>query len=236
MAAPKKRRTKKADIGYGYDSIFPTQLRKLLDRPGMTQQQLADHLGVSRQSIAQWKDGKTAPEIYYIKEIAEFFGVAYEYLFDGGDNATYKNIEIGKELGLSDVSIDNLLSIKELDPLGKANFAECIISQDEFVEFSKQLFYLVTTREGIRVLGEKRSLGKTIEEILLGDDSNEEMNDTPIAENDINELVIDALVNDSPINEDYLMELLINTLTRDYGIHCSNAAQALIEAVLNDPI
>lgn len=71
-------RIKKEDIGYGYESDFPKALRKLLE--GKTQEELAKFCGVSRQSIAQWKDGKTKPDIYYLTHIAKFFGVSTDYL------------------------------------------------------------------------------------------------------------------------------------------------------------
>ena len=76
----KKARITKQEQNYGYDSIFPTTFRKLLDERGKTQEELADFVGVSRQSIAQWKDGKTKPDILYLTKIAKFFDVSADYL------------------------------------------------------------------------------------------------------------------------------------------------------------
>lgn len=68
------------DEQQGYNLPFPKQLRKLLETSGTNQQVLADHVGVSRQTIAQWKDGKTVPNIYSLQKMTSFFQVSYEYL------------------------------------------------------------------------------------------------------------------------------------------------------------
>ena len=62
MSDSKKSQTNKENINYGYDSEFPTILRKLLEKT--TQGELAKVCNVSRQSVAQWKNGKTKPDIY----------------------------------------------------------------------------------------------------------------------------------------------------------------------------
>lgn len=88
MPEARKKRVKKVDIGYGYDSIFPKNLRTLLDMPDMTQDKLASHLGVARQSVAQWKDGKTMPDIYYLEKISEYFDVSTDFLLGRTPNPT----------------------------------------------------------------------------------------------------------------------------------------------------
>ena len=53
------------------------QLRKLHN---MTQEDLADRIGVTRQSIAQWESGKTCPNLNQSKAIADAFGVSLDDL------------------------------------------------------------------------------------------------------------------------------------------------------------
>jgi len=136
MENARKTRVKKSDIGYGYDSVFPSQLRKLLDKPDMTQEKLADSLGVARQSVAQWKDGKTMPDIYYLKKIAEFFDVPYEYLLNGGDNEKKENIDVGQVTGFSDEAIEKL---KRMNNDHEGTFLTAVlnylISHDRFMNF-----------------------------------------------------------------------------------------------------
>ena len=54
------------------------QLRK---DQGMTQQQLASSLGVSRQTIISLENGKYNPSLKLAMDIAKVFGVAVEEIF-----------------------------------------------------------------------------------------------------------------------------------------------------------
>ena len=65
------------------------QLRKL---HGMTQEDLADAVGVTRQSVAQWESGKTCPNLTQSKAIADAFGVTLDDL---------ANFEPQENLGLN---------------------------------------------------------------------------------------------------------------------------------------
>jgi len=107
MVKASKSRTKKAER-YGYDSIFPTQLRALLDETGTTQDKLAESLEVSRQAVSQWQNGKTMVDLYYLKKISEFFDVSYEYLLDGAVNKKRENVDVGMYLGLTDDAINTI--------------------------------------------------------------------------------------------------------------------------------
>jgi len=91
-----------------YDMPFPTRLRNLLDEKGINQQEIADFVGVKRQTIAQWKDGKTVPDIYNFQKMAQFFGVPYEYLLGDTDSRVRENLHLEETLGLSDGAIEAL--------------------------------------------------------------------------------------------------------------------------------
>ena len=54
----------------------------------MTQEDLADKIGVTRQSIAQWESGKTCPNLTQSKALADAFGVTLDDLanFEAKDN------------------------------------------------------------------------------------------------------------------------------------------------------
>ncbi len=49
---------------------------------GLTQEQLAEQLGVSRQSISKYEYGQSTPELEKIKVLAEIFGVTPDYLIN----------------------------------------------------------------------------------------------------------------------------------------------------------
>ena len=52
-------------------------LRKLKH---MTQEDLADALGVSRQAVSKWESGQSAPDLEKGKQLAELFGVTLDDL------------------------------------------------------------------------------------------------------------------------------------------------------------
>jgi len=53
-------------------------IKKLRAEKGITQEQLAEHLSITYQSVSKWENGITAPDLYLIPTIAKYFGV-YDY-------------------------------------------------------------------------------------------------------------------------------------------------------------
>lgn len=60
--------------------IFPTKLRRLMSQNNISQEKLAEFLGVSRQAIGQYRQGRSYPDWKAIAKIAEFFGVSTDFL------------------------------------------------------------------------------------------------------------------------------------------------------------
>ena len=46
----------------------------------MTQEDIADKLGVTRQSVAKWESGETIPDLDKCRQMAELFGVTLDDL------------------------------------------------------------------------------------------------------------------------------------------------------------
>lgn len=59
---------------------FADKLNKLRVQNGLTQEQLAEHLHVARQSVTKYEAGKGYPKIETIIDIAKFFDVSIDYL------------------------------------------------------------------------------------------------------------------------------------------------------------
>ena len=49
---------------------------------GMTQEELAEKVGVSRQAVSKWETGEAQPEITKLKALADVFGVTTDFLLD----------------------------------------------------------------------------------------------------------------------------------------------------------
>lgn len=105
-------RTKRIPIEDSFNLPFPTRLRQLIEESGQTQEFIASQIGVNRQSIGQWKDGTTAPDVYTLVKIANHFGVSADYLIGLIDVKSNKaDIKaIHEKTGLSDTAIENLIT------------------------------------------------------------------------------------------------------------------------------
>lgn len=62
------------------DTIFGLQLAKLRKEKNVTQEQIADYLGVSPQAISKWENG-SYPNGDLLPRIADYFGVSIDYLY-----------------------------------------------------------------------------------------------------------------------------------------------------------
>lgn len=52
----------------------------LRDRAGLSQMELADRLGVSRQAVSRWESGDTTPTMDKLKSLARIYGVSLDWL------------------------------------------------------------------------------------------------------------------------------------------------------------
>lgn len=125
-----------------YSLPFPTRLRTLMEETGTSQYTLADAVSVTRQAVAQWKDGKTIPDMYNFKKLADFFEVSYDYLFGVSDSKKRENIRLALTLGLSDGAIEALEDLKksaryddDAAYVSKPQILSEIIGSDDLEEF-----------------------------------------------------------------------------------------------------
>lgn len=55
----------------------------LCQERGITKDELYRGAEVSRAALSQWRTGRTSPSVQKLRDIADFFGVTYEYLATG---------------------------------------------------------------------------------------------------------------------------------------------------------
>ncbi len=68
-------------------------LKKLRNQYGVSQQQLANAVGVSQQSINKYENHKSEPDIDTLKAIAGFFNTSIDYLVGFDESKTELNKE-----------------------------------------------------------------------------------------------------------------------------------------------
>lgn len=59
---------------------FAERFKYLREEKGLSQERLADDLGVSHGIISFWETGKREPKLSNLMLIAEYFGVTIDYL------------------------------------------------------------------------------------------------------------------------------------------------------------
>ena len=73
----------------GEEMTFGQKLQTLRKEKGISQEKLADRLGVSRQAVSKWELDATLPETENIIKIRNIFNVSFDYLMD--ENITERN-------------------------------------------------------------------------------------------------------------------------------------------------
>ena len=59
------------------------QIKQRRIAAGISQEELAERIFISRQTLSNWETGKTQPDIETLTQLAQLFGVSTEYLIYG---------------------------------------------------------------------------------------------------------------------------------------------------------
>lgn len=73
------------------------RIRELRKIKGISQDELAEKLGVSRQAISKWENEQSIPDIDKVISLSDYFDVSTDYLLKGVEpvtsmNKKYKNL------------------------------------------------------------------------------------------------------------------------------------------------
>ncbi len=66
---------------------FADKILTLRKSKGMTQEELAEKLNISRQAISRWEMGTAQPDVENVLQISKLFSVTTDYLIDDSWNA-----------------------------------------------------------------------------------------------------------------------------------------------------
>ena len=111
---------------------FNEKLQELRKRKGLTQEELAEILFVSRTAVSKWESGRGYPNIDSLKAIATFFGVTIDELLSGAellsiaeeDTRQTENRFRDRVFGLLDCSIAMFFFLPFFGQIGRASCRE----------------------------------------------------------------------------------------------------------------
>lgn len=96
---------------------FNEKLQELRKQKGLTQEELAESLYVSRAAVSKWESGRGYPNIDSLKEISRFFSITIDDLLSGSEVLTIaeedqkqkNSILLDLVFGLLDLSVSMFL-------------------------------------------------------------------------------------------------------------------------------
>ena len=62
-------------------NLFSVRLKELRLQHGFSQEEIAEKIGVKRNTYSDWENGKCKPNYEKLEKIADFFGVSLDWLF-----------------------------------------------------------------------------------------------------------------------------------------------------------
>lgn len=74
------------------------RISKLRTDAGLSQEALAEKLGVTRQAVQKWENGSATPVVGCLKKMSEIFRVTLDFLVFGGTNRTVEELMYGNDI------------------------------------------------------------------------------------------------------------------------------------------
>lgn len=77
---------------------FEEKIVEFRKQKGLSQEELAEQLGVSRQAVSRWELGQTLPDIPNLLQLCELFGVSADYLVKDEEQNVEKSDQSAKSI------------------------------------------------------------------------------------------------------------------------------------------
>lgn len=86
--------------------------KELRNEKGLTQEQLAEHFGVSGRTVSRWETGSNMPDLAILIEMADFYEVDLRELLDGERKSESMNKDLEETvLKVADYSNDEKMKV-----------------------------------------------------------------------------------------------------------------------------
>ena len=104
--------------------MFSENIKKLRENAGLTQDEFAEKIFVTRTAVSKWENGKSYPSIDSLKEISELFGVSIDTLISDDELENF-NVILRKKPQTIKEFLTFLLSDMWL--ILKSNWMQCVV-------------------------------------------------------------------------------------------------------------
>lgn len=113
---------------------IPVKIQQLRKSNGLSQEQLAEKLEVSRQAVSKWESGTSFPDIEKLVRICELFDVSTDYLIKDEDASkpnqdVQQSVHIPRKLYIIDINKRKLSTFEEfsIEMVGADNKGEATL-------------------------------------------------------------------------------------------------------------
>lgn len=142
---------------------FQEQLQTLRKSRGLSQEKLAEIMGISRQAVAKWEVGQSYPDIAKLIALSEFFNISIDKLVNDYEENCHLSIESNKANHIYDAAIDFLCRAKKSTYAGNGLEVRASRTNSHDLEYVEGDFrYLDTYLGGERFSGEEAIWKKDI--------------------------------------------------------------------------
>lgn len=125
---------------------FSDRLQELFNISKCKAIELETRLNVGRATVSRWRNGHTLPDNSQVKEIAQFFGVRYEWLIGRDEYKTIRDLPIKK------LTSDSIRLFNFLKTLGyKVSLKETLYEENENGEQSVIGGSWIINRDGVNI-------------------------------------------------------------------------------------
>ncbi len=69
------------------NQFFSTRVKELREKAGLSMDQLAKQLGITKSRVNMWENNGTVPRMNVLVELAKFFNVTTDYLLGNDDTS-----------------------------------------------------------------------------------------------------------------------------------------------------
>ena len=95
------------------DALFPSRLRKLREKKGVSQAVLSATLGISKSTLGLWETGDTLPDAKSLRDLADYFDVSADYLVGKSETHNPEFHHFAEYTKFSNDTIQTLLKLSE---------------------------------------------------------------------------------------------------------------------------